>query len=655
MMQAVNQQRTYEIYMGHVDVATASSYLNPSDLTCVYNGGPVTMTANQWTTFNLTTPFAYNGSSNLLVVFRDLTGSYVSGNYGYVHSAQSGSAMYSYTDEGPYTPGTGSGYSLSVRNNIILAGAGCSVEATCAAPAVAVLSTDQSSVSIAWVAGASETSWNIEYREVGAETWTSAATAVTATTYTINNLNPATDYEVRVVTVCTEGNYYGVAEFSTSCAPSALPLTEDFQNVSTGTFQRNCWLMGTTNLGSSYPYPYVVTLQGDAENQLLLMYNGAYMVLNQVAAPLNQLQVRFTFTQGGDNVHFLMGLLENQNDPISSIHVLDTIVRSEIDTTSVSVSYTYSFADINPEYNNYYIAFWDAFNENYSFIDNLVVEYIPSCVPVTGLAANNVTTNSADISWTGSGSATYIVEYGPRNFTLGTGTVLTSAAQGINLTGLNHSTNYDLYVYTVCGAGDTSIASPVLQFTTQCDVITVLPYSIDFENIMSAGSSATNVLPNCWASEAFTGTMPHITWSSSATYYQSPTHSLYFYDEGVVALPQMSIPINQTMVSFFDYNANAGTYGLIIGAVDNVDSGFASTFWACPTRPVRYSPALPPPSTRLIPSSSTTATEPTTSTASSPPTMAVPTTLLSRTSMPPATAMPLIIWTTSLLTTCPAV
>ena len=570
--------RTLEIYMGHCQQSTATSFLTPADLTMVYSGSSVSLTAGQWNEFPLTSTFNYNGSDNLIVIVRDMTGSWSSGNQWYGSSnGASGVSRYVYQDSGPYNIGTSGGTSSTFRSNIILAGSACSVQASCAAPYAMLETVDSSSATVNWIPGATETSWSIEYRIVGTETWTTAASGVSTTSYTLTGLNPSTEYEVRVVSGCTEDVYASTVSFVTECGAAVLPLTEDFQNLPYGVFNRYCWLEGTTNLGTSYPEPYVISLQGDENNKLCMFQDGGYMVLPKVAAPLNQLQVRFTFVQGGDSVRFLMGLLPNQTDPITNIVAVDTIIRSLIDSTSSTINYTYSFADLNPQYNGYNIAFWDAFGDNRSFIDNLVVEYIPSCVPVTGLAASNATTSSVDISWTSTNTtASYVVEYGPHNFVLGTGNTATTTTTGITLNGLSHSTNYDLYVYTVCSATDTSIASSQLQFSTLCDAVSTLPYSMDFENIMPNGSSATNILPNCWASVASSGTQPHIIWGSSATYYQSPTHSLYFYDEGVVALPAMSAPLNTLMVSFFDYNPDGE--GMIIGAVDNTNAGFESTF-----------------------------------------------------------------------------
>ena len=71
------QQRTYEIYFGYSQDSAASSFITPAHLSCVYNGGHIPLVANQWLEFNLTSPFFYNpDSGNLVVIFRDLTGSY---------------------------------------------------------------------------------------------------------------------------------------------------------------------------------------------------------------------------------------------------------------------------------------------------------------------------------------------------------------------------------------------------------------------------------------------------------------------------------------------------------------------------------------------------------------------------------------------------
>lgn len=56
--------------------------LNNSDLTTVLSGYNLTISSNGWVSFTFTTPFSYDGTSNLLVIIENRDGSWASG-YGY--------------------------------------------------------------------------------------------------------------------------------------------------------------------------------------------------------------------------------------------------------------------------------------------------------------------------------------------------------------------------------------------------------------------------------------------------------------------------------------------------------------------------------------------------------------------------------------------
>ena len=66
--------RTVEVYLSHTSNSTISSWLTQSSSDKVYSGS-VTFTQG-WNTITLNTPFAYNGTSNLLLTFDDNTGGY---------------------------------------------------------------------------------------------------------------------------------------------------------------------------------------------------------------------------------------------------------------------------------------------------------------------------------------------------------------------------------------------------------------------------------------------------------------------------------------------------------------------------------------------------------------------------------------------------
>ena len=106
-------------------------------------------------------------------------------------------------------------------------------------------------------------------------------------------------------------------------------------------------------------------------------------------------------------------------------------------------------------------------------IDYVQVASCLLCAAPSALMASNVTTNSADVSWTAGGTETewlMVVN--------GASSVVTSTTQA--LTGLMSNTQYDVQVAAICGAGDTSALSPTMSFTTLCGVA-MAPYLENFD------------------------------------------------------------------------------------------------------------------------------------------------------------------------------
>ncbi len=120
-----------------------------------------------------------------------------------------------------------------------------------------------------------------------------------------------------------------------------------------------------------------------------------------------------------------------------------------------------------------------------------------SCLVPTALTASNITSSSADLSWTsgGSGESSWEVEYGTDGFTQGTGTTVSPATNPQSISGLIASEDYDYYVRANCGGGDFSEWAGPYSFTTACNAISSFPAFEDFE--------ANN---NCLDSQVTTGT-----------------------------------------------------------------------------------------------------------------------------------------------------
>ena len=122
--------RSYDIYLKHTDKSSFSSktdWVTVSASDKVFSG-TVTMGAVAWTTFELDTPFEYDGTSNLVVVMDDNTNGYAPSPYMScsVYSTEENQALYAYSasiDYNPLAPPTTSEYHsevLSVKNHLIL-------------------------------------------------------------------------------------------------------------------------------------------------------------------------------------------------------------------------------------------------------------------------------------------------------------------------------------------------------------------------------------------------------------------------------------------------------------------------------------------------------------------------------------------------------
>ena len=118
--------RTYDIYMKHT---TKSSFNSNTDWISVTTSdkvfsGSVTMTADSWTMITLDTPFAYNGTSNVVLVVDDNSGSWSNSPHMSCRTFNAPSqAILIYSDNTNYNPNNAGSYTGSVnsiKNQIIL-------------------------------------------------------------------------------------------------------------------------------------------------------------------------------------------------------------------------------------------------------------------------------------------------------------------------------------------------------------------------------------------------------------------------------------------------------------------------------------------------------------------------------------------------------
>ncbi|MBR4146673.1 MAG: M6 family metalloprotease domain-containing protein [Bacteroidales bacterium] len=125
--EGASKTRSFDIYMTHTsktEFESSSDWITVAESDMVFSG-TVTMAEGGWTTLVLDTPFAYNGSSNMLLVVDDNSGNYTGSPHMAcrVYNTEGNQAIRIYSDGTNYDPFNTSGYSgtrLSVKNQIKL-------------------------------------------------------------------------------------------------------------------------------------------------------------------------------------------------------------------------------------------------------------------------------------------------------------------------------------------------------------------------------------------------------------------------------------------------------------------------------------------------------------------------------------------------------
>jgi len=466
------------------------------------------------------------------------------------------------------------------------------------------------SIDLSWTEMGNASSWDIEYGPTGFTQGDGTVESASTNPYTIHGLENSTVYDFYVRANCGGGdvsNYANVHTAGTACAAiTTLPFTEDFDAITgytaTSAATTNlpyCWSTinnGTSTSYSGYPIVYTSATLAASGSNLMRFYtystSGTYddqmVVLPEIdptVYPMNNLQLSFEARNNGTYTFTLyVGVMTDPTDKTTFVP-MDTIVTT---------SNTYAIYEI--PFDQYtgtgsYIAMMapkpTSSTYNTGYVDNLMVDVIPTCPRPKNLTASNPTLTSIDLAWNEMGTATaWEIEYGPMGFTPGTGTIEPAMSNPYTLNGLNHSTGYDFYVRSNCGGSDISYWSAKTTAATSCAPIDNLPYIENFDAYegYTTTSASTNNLPYCWSklnagtSSTYSG-YPII--YASATYAASGNNSIRFYtyttsgtyDDQIAILPEIDVnsyPINTLQISF-DARDNATTYpfNLIVGVMSN--------------------------------------------------------------------------------------
>jgi hypothetical protein len=360
-------------------------------------------------------------------------------------------------------------------------------------------------------------SWNLEainyYLEYGAPGFTlGTGTTVTSSIgeTTLTGLAFTTDYEFYIRDSCGGGLYShwsGPFTFTTPCPDNTPTYTEDFTN-----YVPFCWVekegvLGATNTvftnetSSAWNYDGFgnvgftgaakINFSGSGGDEWLIsptidLGNGstAYQVQFDVALSTwaNSDQ---DLLGADDSLAFIIST--DNGITWSNANILKTWISGSEPVHLGELFITELQAYTGLVKFGFYMSTTVIGGNVNMYIDNFEVKPIPTCQQPFNFGINDITNNVVDVSWT-AGAANSYVEYGPQGFTPGTGTSVLSTTAAEIISGLLPNTNYDIYVMDSCGAGDVSLWTGPINFTTDCEVI--IPNHLEI---------FTTPLPACWS------------------------------------------------------------------------------------------------------------------------------------------------------------
>jgi len=312
---------------------------------------------------------------------------------------------------------------------------------------------------------------------------TQTVTVTGDTSWTFTGLSPQTTYAVSVRTMCPDGFTEALStSFTTACAGiSSLPWTEDFDSWQNGSFD-SCWtrLQGQ----DSYSSVEVFTIQNTPCIRLNSdVWQGdtarSFLVLPYVAMPYAGISISMNVT--GINTSMTNAMLE--------LGVMTDIT----DRTSFTAFDTVPFVNSLDNW-SYYERALDGIGDGRlalrmtSFsgwkqvlVDDISLFYATSCARPDSLVLDSATLGSLSVRIVDPDSAGRY-----RLWWSDGGSIDSADVSGYahTITGLHHSTNYDVWVASICPSDSTLSSTLAVRMATACGVIAhdELPWSENYND-----------------------------------------------------------------------------------------------------------------------------------------------------------------------------
>lgn len=416
------------------------------------------------------------------------------------------------------------------------------------------------------------------------DTCTMTLTSTTNSTQ-LTGLNANTTYYVKIQSDCGGGDVSTWSEafsVTTTGNVAQVPYNSDFTNTTevsdwliyNGT-QTNKWYIGTPT-GTTTPVLYVSNDNGVSNSYTINSATNVWACRDIDFGNFAEYEISFKWSaQGESNCDYINLYIGDPAIPTNN-STTPTSGAVKLTTTNLNqnTSGTYFSTRLSASYANTVKRLYFLWHNDGSLgtnpaglIDSISIVGL-SCGSPYNLHANSVTQTTADIAFIPALPTDMAWEYvyGPIGSSPETLTPNTITDTLIQLSGLNHSTEYVVYVRTVCDGGEYSDWSAAFNFTTACGTISSLPYSENFDT----WGTGTSAFPLCWHKITTYSNYPYISTSN-----HSAPGSVYFYananNYNIAITPEIDTDINpmNTLEVKFWYKPSNATSRIVVGVMSN--------------------------------------------------------------------------------------
>lgn len=371
----------------------------------------------------------------------------------------------------------------------------------CAKPQNLVInSVNQTSVNFSWSlsdVGSKAEEFDIVVKNVrsGEEVFNQTVEAADYT-YIIDNLTAATDYELSIVSNCSDFGQ-GLSDrittkFSTLCANQILPYSHSFDGWTT---LPDCWLGSSSGISVQE----AIKIGRSAVRIASTSSKDAYIISPQMAQAANNMEIGFS-VYGAQGTKYSIFLTPDPTDMSQAVPLWENV---EIQKNNEWQTLTYNtiqapFADKGMAV----VIFMPAGIDAVMYVDNFVVNKAPTCPKLENLVevvsdstfttldwSEFITSNLYQVMMT-KDSVVKSVVTGQLDSTISVSRLHSVDSHPCTIYGLDKNTKYSAKVRSICSENDTSAWSSSITIHTSC--------GIRAESVFFEGFESGVFPPECW-------------------------------------------------------------------------------------------------------------------------------------------------------------